>query len=58
LLSDQTDAFFFKTVNQGIEDKGMPPWKGVLERKDQQHVLAFLRNLEKEQGLATGKKAK
>ena len=58
LLSDQTDAFFFKNVNQGIEDKGMPPWKGVLERKDQQHVLAFLRNLEKEQGLATGKKAK
>ncbi len=58
LLSDQTDAFFYKTVNEGIDDKGMPPWKGVLERKDEEHILAFLRNLEKEQGLATGKKGK
>ena len=54
LLSDQSDAFFYKTVINGIDDKGMPPWKGVLERKELAHILAFLRGLEKDQGLATG----
>jgi mono/diheme cytochrome c family protein len=54
LLSDQSDAFFYKTVTNGIDDKGMPPWKGVLERKEMTHILAFLRGLEKDQGLATG----
>ena len=54
LLSEQSDAFFYKTVINGIDDKGMPPWKGVLERKEMAHILAFLRGLEKDQGLATG----
>jgi len=54
LLSDQSDAFFYKTVIDGIDDKGMPPWKGVLERREMAHILAFLRGLEKNQGLATG----
>lgn len=54
LLSDKSDAYFFKTVNEGIEDKGMPPWKGVLERKEVTNILAFLRGLEKDQGLGTG----
>jgi mono/diheme cytochrome c family protein len=54
LLGDQSDAFFYKTVTNGIEDKGMPPWKGVLEHKEMAHILAFLRALEKDQGLGTG----
>jgi mono/diheme cytochrome c family protein len=54
LMSDKSDAFFFKTVSEGMEDKGMPPWKGVIEHKEMAHILAFLRGVEKEQGLATG----
>jgi mono/diheme cytochrome c family protein len=51
LLSEKNDAFFFTTVSKGIADKGMPPWKGVLKRREIANILAFLRSLEAEQGL-------
>ena len=52
LLSEKNDAFFFATVSKGIADKGMPPWKGVLKRREIANILAFLRSLEAEQGLS------
>ncbi|HZO81632.1 MAG TPA: cytochrome c [Candidatus Binataceae bacterium] len=51
LLSDKSDAFFFKTVSNGLADKGMPPWKTVLKRRQMEDILSFLRSVEQEQGL-------
>jgi mono/diheme cytochrome c family protein len=51
LLSDKSDAFFFRTVANGVPDKGMPSWKGVLQRREIADVLAFIRGVEKEQGI-------
>jgi mono/diheme cytochrome c family protein len=51
LLSDQNDSFFFATVGNGLPDKGMPPWKGLLKHRDIANLLAYLRSLEQEQGL-------
>ncbi|HTW88172.1 MAG TPA: cytochrome c [Candidatus Binataceae bacterium] len=51
LLADQNDKFFFDTVSNGMPDKGMPPWKTVLTHRDIGDLLAYLRSLEREQGL-------
>jgi mono/diheme cytochrome c family protein len=50
LLSDRNEAFFFATVSRGIPDKGMPPWKGVLKRREMADILTFLRALEQKGG--------
>jgi polar amino acid transport system substrate-binding protein len=51
LLSDKSDAFFFKTVANGIDAKGMPPWKTILKRHQMEDILSFLRSVEQDQGL-------
>jgi mono/diheme cytochrome c family protein len=51
LLSNKSDAFFFETVSNGIGDKGMPPWKGILKRRQMENILSFVRSVEEEQGL-------
>lgn len=51
LLSKKSDAFFYKTVNHGIEAKGMPSWKGIIKRRQMEDILAFLRSVERKQGL-------
>ena len=51
LLSDKSNAFFFKTVSNGIEAKGMPPWKTILKRRQMEDILSFLRSAERDQGL-------
>ncbi len=51
LMSDKDDHFFFATVGNGIPDKGMPPWKAILKHRDIANLLAYLRSLEREQGL-------
>ncbi len=51
LLIDKNDAFFFATVSKGLPDKGMPPWKDLLKPHDIANLLAYLRSLEREQGL-------
>jgi polar amino acid transport system substrate-binding protein len=51
LLSDKSDAFFFHTVTHGISSKGMPAWGGILKHSQMADVLAFIRSIEKEQGL-------
>jgi mono/diheme cytochrome c family protein len=51
LLSNKSDAFFYKTVTNGIEAKGMPPWKSVVKRRQMEDILLFLRSVERKQGL-------
>ena len=51
LLSDKNDAFFFSTVKKGLPDKGMPPWDNVLKPRQIADLLAYIRSLEREQGL-------
>lgn len=51
LLIDKNDAYFFATVGNGIPDKGMPPWKSVLSPRNIADLLAYLRSLQREQGL-------
>jgi mono/diheme cytochrome c family protein len=51
LLADKSDAFFFHTVTHGISSKGMPAWGGILKRGQMADVLAFIRAIEKEQGI-------
>ncbi len=51
LLIDKNDAFFFATVNKGLPEKGMPPWKDVLKPRQIADLLAYIRSLEREQGL-------
>ncbi len=51
LLSDKNDAFFFHTVTNGIASKGMPAWRGILNRRQMADVLAFIRSIEKDQGI-------
>ena len=51
LMSDKDDPFFFATVGNGLPDKGMPPWKAILKHRDMVNLLAYLRSLEREQGL-------
>ncbi len=51
LLADKSDAFFFHTVTHGIGSKGMPAWRGVLKRRQMADVLAFIRSIEKEEGI-------
>lgn len=35
----------FKVVNEGVADKGMPPWGPVLPAKEVQQAVAFVRSL-------------
>lgn len=51
LLSDKSDAFFYQTVTNGIDAKGMPPWKTILKLRQMEDILSFLRSVEQEQGL-------
>lgn len=51
LLSDKSDGFFFKTVSNGLADKGMPSWKTILKRRQMEDILSFLRSVEQDQGL-------
>jgi mono/diheme cytochrome c family protein len=51
LLSHKSDAFFYKTVTNGIEAKGMPSWKGIVKRQQMEDILLFLRSVERKQGL-------
>lgn len=51
LLADKSDAFFYKTVTNGIEAKGMPSWKGIVKRRQMEDILLFLRSVERQQGL-------
>lgn len=51
LLSGKSDAFFFHTVTHGIEVRGMPSWRGVITRHQMVDVLAFLRSVEKQEGI-------
>jgi len=51
LMIDKDDAFFFATVKKGLPDKGMPPWENILKPRDLANLLAYIRELEHEQGL-------
>ncbi len=51
LLADKSDAFFFHTVTHGISSKGMPAWGGILKRGQMADVLAFIRSIEKDEGI-------
>jgi polar amino acid transport system substrate-binding protein len=51
LMIDKDDAFFFATVNKGLPEKGMPPWKDVLKPRQIVDLLVYIRSLEREQGL-------
>ncbi len=51
LLSGKSDAFFFHTVTHGIEVRGMPSWRGVITHRQMADVLAFLRSVQKQEGI-------
>jgi mono/diheme cytochrome c family protein len=41
-------AVFYQTVTTGRADKGMPPWKGVLEDDTLWTIFTFLETVQKE----------
>ncbi len=51
LMIDKDDAFFSSTVKKGLPDKGMPPWGNILKPRDVANLLAYIRSLERDQGL-------
>ena len=38
---------FYKTATGGRADKGMPPWKGVLEDETLWKIFTFLQTVQK-----------
>ena len=45
---DRMPAVFYQTVTTGRPDKGMPPWKGVLEDDTLWTIFTFLETVQKE----------
>jgi polar amino acid transport system substrate-binding protein len=45
---DDAIAVFYKTVNEGRMDKGMPVWKGVLSEEVMWKIYTFLASIQTE----------
>ena len=46
--NERMPAVFYQTVTTGRADKGMPPWKGVLEDEALWTIFTFLETVQKE----------
>ena len=44
---DDMPAVFYKTATTGRADKGMPPWKGILEDEELWKIFTFLETVQK-----------
>ncbi len=44
---DDLPAVFYQTATVGRADKGMPPWKGILEDEELWKIFTFLETVQK-----------